>query len=731
MKNVLKSLIVLFLLLFSIQTAHAATGKIWGYVFDKTTNKPIPDANVIISNTKLGAASRDGGFYFIEGVPQGEYDLVVKVIGYEKETTESVRITENTVVNFSLTPAAIEFDPIIVTATLSDHRLSQVTIASEVLTHPRLNQKIGSTVGEAMVSVGGVYFNSYDGIAGPHTASIRGSNSDQVVVLLDGLRLNTAQGGGVDLNLIPLSVIEKIEVVRGGHSAMMGSDAIGGAIQLLSKETIGLKGFSYSINTSIGSFGTRTLNLSGSHKIGLLSYFVNYNRTQTDGDFAYKAPGTGDEQIRENNDCKSDNLFVKTNLDLSPNNKINILFHNLTAKKGNAGSINMNSWTGLPMLTPNARAESTRRLFSIKSENQITGRFRLEGQTYYQTYDYRYTDPDGWAPVDDKYENSAMGLNLQGHLNINSQINLIGGAELRQDRLTSTKFEVDDRNIQGFYLQTELRSPFFLLGLNTRWTAIPAVRWDNYSDVQSQVSLKLGWLVTLGDETSVSVRGNIGTSYRVPTFDDLYWPEDAYTKGNPDLKPETSTNFDIGLVFGGLSSSFSQVEINYFNNSIEDLISWGSHNMGIWMPLNIGKAHISGIETGVKFRLPNEIAYLDIFHTWLKATDETPNSSTKGKRLIYRPNNKLDIQIGSAMKRFSINLNYLLVSKRYIFADNSSSLSDYNLLNGNVGYSLPMMAGFVLEAKLQILNLLDKSIYIYDGYPLPGREIRFSLGVNY
>lgn len=730
MNHFQKSLTVLFLLVFSIQIANAAAGKISGYVFDKTTNKPIPDANIIIANTRLGAASKDGGFYFLGGIPEGEYDIVVKVIGYEQKTMDHILITKNTVVNFSLTPAAIEFDPIIVTATLSDHRLSQVSIASEVLSQPRLNHKTGTTVGEAMVSVGGVYFNSYDGIAGPHTASIRGSNADQVVVLLDGLRLNTAQGGGVDLNLVPVAAIEKIEITRGGHSALLGSDAVGGAIQLLSRETVGLKGFSYGINTSVGSCGTKTLNLNASHKIGLLSYFIDFNRTQSNGDFSYQTLDKGSKQTRENNDSKSNNLFVKTTLDLSPNNKINFLFHNLAAKKGNAGSVNIDPFTGLPRLTPNARAESTRRLFSVKSENQITGRFRLEGQTYYQTYDYHYTDPDGWTPVDDKHENSAMGLSLQGHFNINSHIDLIGGAELRQDHLKSTKFEAKDRNIQGLYLQAEIRSPFSLLGLKSLGTAIPAVRWDNYSDVKSQVSPKLGWLVTVGDETSVSLRGNIGKSYRVPTFDDLYWPDEGWGRGNPGLKAESSTNFDLGLVFSQKSSSFSQVEINYFNNAIEDLISWGTDNLGVWMPLNIGKANISGIETGIKFRLPKEIAYLEIFHTWMKATDQTPQSATKGKRLIYRPNSKLDIQVGSTVKRFSINLNYQVVSKRYISGDNSQSLSDYRLLNGNIGFTFPF-SGFTFDTRLQILNLLNKSIYIYDGYPLPGREFRISLGISY
>ena len=730
MKIFQKSFIFLSLFVFSIHFVYGATGKISGYIFDKETNKPIPDANIIILNTKFGAASRDGGFYFIENLPPGKYDVMAKVIGYEQQTARNVQVQGTTVLNFSLSRAAIEFDPVIVTATLSGHRLSQVSVASEVLTRSRLKQKTGTTIGEAMESLAGVYFNSYDGIAGPHTASIRGSNADQVVVLLDGLRLNTAQGGGVDLNLLPVSAVEKIEVVRGGHSALLGSDAIGGAIQLVSKETIGLHGFSYGINSSIGSYGTRTLDLSGSHKIGLFSYFVNFNQTRTDGDFSYKVPGAGDIRTRQNNDYKGNNLFVKTKLDLGSNNKISFLFHHLTAQKGNAGSVNINVFNGLPMLTPNARAESTRQLFALKSENQVTAHLRLKAQPFYQAYDYHYTDPDGWSPVDDKHQNSAFGLNLQALMNVNSYLDFIAGTELRQDRLQSTKFEVDDRNMQALYLQSELRAPFSIMGVTSRVTAIPAIRWDNYSDVGSQLSPKLGWLVTTGEESSLSLRGNIDKSYRVPTFDDLYWPDEGWGRGNPGLKPETSTNFDAGLVFDQKSSFFSRVEVDYFNNEIEDLISWGTDNQGIWMPLNIGRAKTSGIETGVQFRLPAEIAYLEIFHTWMKATDETPRSATEGKRLVYRPGSKLDVQLGSKIKQFSINFNYRRVSKRYILGDNSVSLPEYDLLNGNASFSLPL-ANFVVAARIQVLNLLDKSIYAYDGYPLPGREVRIGLGVTY
>ncbi len=730
MKNYFSSFVLFLILFLSVLVSYAAKGKISGYVFDNTTNKPIPDANVMLSNTNFGAASKDGGFYFIDKIPQEKYDITVKVIGYESAIKKAVEIGENTFVNFYLKPKAIEFDPIIVTATLSDHLQSRVSVASEILTQPRLREKTGNTVGEIIESVGSIYFNSYDGLAGNQIASIRGSNVDQVVVLLDGLRLNTAQGGGVDLNSMPVSALERIEVVRGGHSTLMGSDAIGGAIQLISRETIGMKRFSYGLNATLGSFGTKILNLFGFHQIGRLSSFLDYNRTQSDGDFSYKTPATGEKSTRVNNDYLGNNLFLKTKFDLSEKTKLQVIFQNLQTEKGVAGSVNLNPWTNESMLTPNARAEMDRKLLSLKSENQITDRVRVEGQTYYQTYDYHYKDPDGWLPTDDEHKNSALGLNLQGQMSVSSNIFLIGGAEIRQDRLKSTKFRVEDRNIQSLYAQTEIRVPLSLFSTNTQWTSIPAIRWDNYSDVDAQVSPKLGILINSGEKISMGFRCNIGKSYRVPTFDDLYWPDEGWAKGNPDLKPETSTSFDFGLFLNKKSNAFIQAEVNYFSNTIDDLISWGADNSGIWMPLNIGKANIEGIETGVKYRLSGNIAHLNIFHTWMKATDETPNSISKGKHLIYRPDNKLDIVIGSNLGLFSVNLNYRLVSKRYISADNSKSLSDYSLLNGNIRYSLSFTV-FNVAAKLQVLNILDNSIYITDGYPIPGREIRFSLSFIY
>jgi vitamin B12 transporter len=716
--------IALCLLLFNMLLAE--NGKISGFVFDKSTNHPIPNANVILVNSVKGAASQSGGYFFINDIPQGNYDVKVKVIGYENQTKTAVLVEKNTKLNFYLAPQPIQFDPIIVSASLSEHHQSQISVSSEILTSAKLQKQTGSTAGEALESIGGLYIKNYDGFAGVLSPSIRGSHTNQVVVLLDDMRLNTAQGGGVDLNSFPTAVLEKIEVVRGGHSAIVGSDALGGAIQLISKESIAARGFSYGLNSTVGSFGSRMFNIYGSHKIGLLSYFVNYNMTQSDGDFTFKTPGTGQKAIRENNDYKGNNLFLKTKLDLNDNNRIQLIYHDLDVKKGAAGSVNIDSWSGEPMLTPNARSKYDRRLLSLQSRNQIFDRLRFEELFYYHTYDYNYKDPDGWSPTDDLHENKTLGFNLKGFYHFNSYFNLVAGVELRQDKLKSTKFVVDDRNIQSLFAQSEIKHDFS----GTQWSWIPAVRWDNYSDVNSFTSPKLGLLIATGENMEFALRGNVGQSFRAPAFDDLYWPDEGWGKGNPNLEPEISTNVDMGFVLRKKSFHFIQAEINYFINDVENLIAWGTEESGIWTPLNIGNAKIRGIETGIKFNQAQDLYSLSIFHTWMKATDETANSLSKGKRLIYRPDSKLDFAGGIMIGQINLNLNYRIVSKRYTSTDNKQTLPNYQLLNGNIGYRLKIN-GFSIDTKLDVLNMLDKSVYLNDGFPMPGREIRFTLGLNY
>ena len=575
MKFLLSSVLLIMLLcLLSVPLFSNPLYQISGFITDESTGRPIPDANILVLNTDTGTASRDGGFYFLNGIESGLYTIEVRVVGYKIAKKTNIDIHSNTDLNFALVPAAIEFAPILVTATLSQHIQSKVTVSSDVITGARLKILNGNTAGEVIESVCGIYSRAYDSFAGLQNPSIRGANTDQVLVLMDGMRLNTAQGGGVDLNQFPKNTIDRIEIIRGGHSALLGSDAIGGAIHLISK-TGGLKNTSLSFNSTLGSFGTQIYDMNGSQQLGPLSVQFNYNHTQSDGDFQFSPPDSKIILKRINNQYSGNNYFAKVAWQIRPGNDLNILYQNLHTKKGSAGSVLLDAWTGERLTTPEARSDNKRQYLTLQSQHQISNAFRVKQQLSYQQFKYHYINPSGWTPVDDTHNNQSMDFQLQGQYAVQNVLNLFSGLELRQDKLTSSQIGSQKRNVQGLYAQTEFRYKHSVFNVPLQWTVIPAVRWDNYSDVQSRTSPKIGLMIDTGDIFHVALKSNYGQSFRVPTFNDLYWPEDDWgNKGNPNLIPETSTDFDAGLQITGMGKIDFRFGITYFNNRVKNLIQW-------------------------------------------------------------------------------------------------------------------------------------------------------------
>ncbi|MBN2356157.1 TonB-dependent receptor [candidate division KSB1 bacterium] len=708
----------------------ASQGKISGIITSQVTEEAIPDANVIILETGWGAVSRDGGFYFIDHIPTGTYDLHVSVLGY-KPVTETVRIEANAVHHFKLQPTLIEFDPVVVTATLSEHLQSHVSASTEIFTRARINELNGHTGAELFESIGGVYSKSYDGIAGVNTPSIRGSNADQVLILMDGIRLNTAQGGGVDLNTIPVSVLDRVEIIRGGHSAVLGSDAVGGTINLISKSSIQSKGYNYGFQSTLGSFGNRIQTVHGSHQIGPVAVLANYNRMESDGNFEYQDPLSKQTEERLNNDSSTEDFFIKGQARINDRNTVQLLYHTLHTEKGVAGSVNLNPWSNLSMTTPNARADIKRNIYKLESKNQLSNRLFLKSQIGLHEYDYGYKNSDDLS--DDLHKDDSFSANGQAIYTFSNDIVSTIGINYQKDDLTSTQFKnVDSRKMTSLFGQLELHHNVSIAQLHL----IPAVRWDHYSDVGAQTSPKLGIMVKTTGAMNVALRSNIGESYRVPSLNDLYWPEQSYgpgyggVGGNVNLKPELGRNFDVGLVFSLQRNALIRFESTYFHNEIENLIVWTSDEEMWWHPNNVGKATMRGLENGIEVRLPSNMAYVNLYYTHMNATEGTPDSPNRGKRLIYRPDDKWDIWAGVKLGKMSANINYRLVSKSYINADNSKSLDAYQLLGANIGAQF-IIRGFKLHAKLQGLNLFDKMIFLNDGYPLPGREFRLTVGLAY
>ncbi len=707
----------------SLITAQVKKATISGHITNIQTGKPIPDANITINNTKYGTSSNDGGYYFLL-LPEGIYSITVSVIGYETKTIEGIDITSvrRKNVDIELKPSVIRMNPVIVSATLSPHLKDRVAVSSEVFTEFDFSEMNGSTAAELLKPATGVLIKSTGGLAGLNTISIRGSNDSQVLVLLDGQRMNVAQSGGVDLNLIPQEVIETIEVVRGGHSALMGSDAIGGVVNLISKESLPPKGFLYSFESKIGSFGTKRIHLYGSQRIGMFKTFVSYNYTRSDGKFKYIDPSTDSSFTRKNNHFNGRALFIKSQIDLSKKSQLQIIHNTIWTERGVPGSISF--------LTPLASRNDLQTLSAIRYRNQILNNLSIKMRLYNQSTDQKYKDPGGWQPIDSRHKNNILGSELRIQWGAARFLKITSGGELRTDDLRSSDVNNHKRITKSLFSQIEIEQARPISGSVLKLRVVPAVRWDSYSDVQSQFCPKLAVMISAGNYNRIALHTNISRSFRAPSFNDLYWPDDGFSHGNESLKPEIGESFDIGLTFTQFRFGHTQLEINYFRNNIKDLIQWLETEPWVWSPQNVGRARIVGIENIISFRHPRNLFYIKLSHTWMKAVDITSGSENKGRYLIYRPKLKFDISGGITISSFHLNLNYRMVGKRYCSEDNSKSLPQYSLINGNIGVNLNLFKT-KFDLKLEVINLLNRSIFFIKDYPLPGREVMFSLRICY
>jgi outer membrane cobalamin receptor len=350
-----------------------------GTVVDESTGDAIPDADVWIEGLPLHTTSGDGGYFFLDGIPAGEQTVHAGVIGYRERILTRILTDGKTPLRLALAAEPVRMDPVLVTGTRSEHLQSQVTVSSKVLTADWIDNRNGNTAAEVVENTGGLYVKDEGGFAGLKTLSIRGSGDSQVLVLLDGQRLNAAQDGSVDISSIPAESLEKIEIVKGGHSALMGTDAVGGAVNLMTKNPLPSKGLGYGFQSTVGSFGTRIVGTYGAGRMGPAEVYLAYNRSRSEGNFSFVSPLDRLKKTRENNDFTGDHLLFKTRYDLEDGGRIQFIGHWTLSDRGSADPVNSDF--------PSSRARRNERqnLAGLLIDSQILKRVRLNAQTYFQT----------------------------------------------------------------------------------------------------------------------------------------------------------------------------------------------------------------------------------------------------------------------------------------------------------------------------------------------------------
>jgi vitamin B12 transporter len=638
------------------------------------------------------------------------------------------------------TPALKE---VVVTATRVDSSVLDSPSSISVISAQQIADSRATDVAQVINGQPGVVVNDYGPTGALKTVSLRGSTSSQVLVLLDGIRLNSSVNGEVDLSSIPMEMIDHIEIVRGGESSLYGSSAIGGVINIITKKAekpsiaLSITNGSYiphAANTVSPSLTTtpvaanlrdlvdsQDVSLSMEGKVGSIGLNGGGSFTRAANGFTWDDPAViNDWRQRTNADTMAGSGFAGIRAPL--------LGGELSAK-----GIFQTSDTGAPgtVLYPNDTARQTDSSASAalawKSERFLADGLTMDLKGFYRYDELGYNDPS--FPPASLHKTQTASIDATQKLSFSERAAVVYGGSASYDSVDSTNYSTlrNRLNLAGF-LSVPL-SPLENL------TITPTARYDYYSDFSGSLSFSLSAVLLLGDESSL--RTSFGSGYRVPTLDELYWygPDPAFPiysqYGNLSLKPETSYNWEAGW---SLQTKMVSVDTAVFTRLLFDGISaiW-PYNPALpgYSPVNISQSLLPGAEVHGKLavtdRISVEATYTFIYSLLLQYAGVSYRASDN-LRVPYVPLHNISASVKYADKQISASVDVQYVGEKFTDFANTRAfvLPGYFLANADFRLSLSDKMAFTLGAR-NILNALYYTVsggntvgYPFDpGYPMP------------
>ena len=522
----------------------------------------------------------------------------------------------------------------------------------------------------------------YGSAGSTRSVHIRGASSSQVLTLVDGRPVNTPRDGATDFNQIPLSNIERIEVLRGPASSIYGANAVGGVINIITKS--GKDKMQTETLNKFGSFNTKFSSFTNGHKIKDLDYFISYDYLASHGH-------------RDNSDYLSNNVNTKLGYQLDDDNHIGL------------ASGYFNSEVGAPGLLSNIDLDDQQETFKKFIDVTYNGKF-FEGQDivlklFHNTDRLEFIET--FEPIDKStHQTKVYAVDAQVSHVLFDVFRTAVGMSYQEHRLNSSTSSKHEYDLKAFYF--ELETDLFNKG-----SLKLGARRDDYSNFGDKLSPSASFNYWLFD--SIKLHGLAARSFRAPTFNDLYWPREDWgagggVEGNASLSPEKAESCEVG-VSGYFLKSF-KIDSTLFKTNFDDLIEWTVDNAWWYRPQNTSSASIKGLELETEFVIKDNLK-ANFNYTYL----ESKNKNTK-KWLIYRPRHLYKLRLAySPAPKYEFGVSAIYKTKRYANANNTSTLGKHYVVNSNFSYKINDNAQFLLNAK----NIFDEEYQEERDYSMPGR----------
>lgn len=585
-----------------------------------------------------------------------------------------------TPLSFAQTPADQSLAPVLVTASRTAQKASDVLSDNVVITAEEIQQSGQSSLIDLLQRKRGIEITRNGGPGNSSTVYLRGSTAKQVVLLIDGVRSASATTGEPTWSSIPLSQIDRIEVVFGPLSSMYGADATGGVIQVFTKQGAGAPHVTASAGA--GTYGTKeyTLGVSGStdsdHK---LRYSFNSSREEAKG-FNATNPLVGSGYAPDKDGYTKTSNSGRISWELAKGQELGASFLQTSS--------NAQFDSGLPRY--DARNYADVGVYTIYSRNQITSNWGSLFQVSKSSDKLNSYTSNPYSSINSE----STQVSWQNDIKIGTDLLQVIAEHKKEEAVTNQPFN-RERTTKSLALAYQLQRGSHIGNISTRY--------DDNSAYGSNVTGSLGYGYRLTKELRVS--GSVGTSFRAPTFNELYYA--GY--GNPQIQPEKGRNAEVGLYY---DDGKSDASLAFYRNRITNMIvtktpcpTSGTGSCAY----NVNEALLTGLSMGAGTRFGDFRLYgtLDL---------QNPKDETKNTLLERRARYHGTLGVDYVVQKFTAGADVSFSGSRFSDANNKQPLGGYALLNLNATYNLS--DDWQLFARWN--NVLDKNYVLARGYNTAG-----------
>ncbi len=592
-------------------------------------------------------------------------------------------------------PAADTLPEVVVTASriseTADSTLAPVTIIDRTA----IERSQASNVPELIKRHTGISISNNGGMGQATGIFVRGTNAEHVLVLIDGVKIGSATLGTTPWQDLPLALIERIEIVRGPRSSLYGSEAIGGVIQIFTHKGGGKTRFQAALGA--GSHELRRIEAQVSGGGSKTWWSLGVSDLDTAG-FDSRTDGAEPDKDGYHNRA----YRIRGGLSWDAGHSLDV--YALRAEGENEYD-QQNPVTLLWDQQPETSDTVTQTLGARLSFLLLDDLDLLLAVSESRDESEFFTAGVATSSFDTRRRNASIQTNWILH----PQHTLTMGFDYQKDKVSASQFTYTKDRRTGHGIFTQYR------GSISRYDWQLALRHDDDSQFGDATTGNIALGVRILDKLQFTAA--YGTAFKAPTFNALYWPNDVWSVGNPDLKPEKSHTTEIGLRSYNSNITWA---VNLFETWVDDLIAWQQiPNTWTWQPMNINKARIRGIEgefavTLADWQLSANVTFQE---------PESRSGNTIGKRLQRRARRLSNLNLDRKFGSWSLGATVHNEGDRYDDQNSTTRLSGFTTVDLRAMYAINR--AWSVEAKAS--NLLNADYQTAFGFRQPGRELLVTL----